>query len=100
MHEFRCSVIWIRYRSYTGQFPQAFGPTPAKPSGDHIPLGGFVFNNRRRNAQSFDEGYLSNRDHLGDARMAVAFWMDCEAAVFLACPNVAEGIEPESGSNA
>jgi hypothetical protein len=26
----------------TGQFPQASGPT-AKPSGDYIPLGGFVF---------------------------------------------------------
>jgi hypothetical protein len=30
----------------TGQFPQASGPTPAKPSGDHTPLGGFVFQGR------------------------------------------------------
>src|SRR5438552_789308 len=29
----------MRYRSDTGQFPQASGPTPAKPSGDHTPLG-------------------------------------------------------------
>jgi hypothetical protein len=26
----------------TGQFPQTSGPRVAKPSGDHIPLGGFV----------------------------------------------------------
>jgi hypothetical protein len=26
----------------TGQFPQTSGPTVAKPSGDHTPLGGFV----------------------------------------------------------
>ncbi len=32
----------MRYRSYTGQFPHASGPTPAKPLGVHTPLGDFV----------------------------------------------------------
>jgi hypothetical protein len=31
----------ISYWSNTGQFPQASGPTPAKPSGERTPLGGF-----------------------------------------------------------
>jgi hypothetical protein len=41
-----CEVERFDYRLSAGQFPQNVQPTPAKPPGEHIPLGGFVRNRR------------------------------------------------------
>jgi len=62
----------------TGQFPQASGPT-AKPSGDHIPLGGFVFY-FECHAPNLDEGELFRGDCRRYDWMVVAHRLDSAPA--------------------
>jgi hypothetical protein len=42
MSDFRCEGNKAAYGGFTGQLPHTASGTPAKPSGDQAPLGGFV----------------------------------------------------------
>lgn len=65
----------------TGQFPQASGPT-AKPSGDYIPLGGFVFY-FECHAPNLDEGELFRGDRRRYDWMVVANRLDSAPATLV-----------------
>jgi ribosomal protein S27E len=47
----------VRYESRTGQLPPRPGLPQAKPSGDHIPLGGFVMSKKMTNSKAPLSGF-------------------------------------------
>jgi hypothetical protein len=71
-------VVQIGYESNTGQFQERPGPHPAKPSGDHIPLGSFVLASlSQTNCHLIPDG-LAGGGCLPDASQRKETYMRCK----------------------